>query len=111
MIRIVAFALLLAACTSTPVEAGDTSTTTERFRVDVASDVWTGEVEWDLVERCALRGLSDCANLVVSLREADCTVEGAIRYLEGMGMADVRSDVVEGLHEIGDCPGLDLVVP
>ena len=111
MTRILVLAPVLTACAGATVDSGETSTTTERFRADVASDVWTGAVESDLVERCALRGLSDCANLVVSLRDADCTVEGAIRYMEGMGMADVRADVVEGLHEIGDCPGLELVVP
>ena len=104
--RLIVLSFLLVACGPAAITESEVTPSTEAFQVDVTMDEWTGEVEWDLVERCALRGLSECPDLVVMLRDAECTVEGATKYIEGMGMGDVRADVLDSLASIGDCPGL-----
>ena len=101
--RLIAVVLVFTACAGASTEP---PTTTEESAVDVAIDEWTREIESDLAERCALRGLNDCSELVIMLRDAECSVEGATFYIEGMGMGDVRNDVLAGLEALEDCPGL-----
>ena len=112
LFMIVAF--LLTACaasagsTETPQPSSPPATVAFEFEFD--PDQWTGEVEWDIVEKCSLLGISDCANRVADLKAGECGVESTRQLLVSLA-SNASADheaLVDTILERGDC--LDLSV-
>ena len=111
-----ALALVVAACASggdetdvavpPPVESTVASTVdTPNLELDL--DLWTGEVEWAVVEECALVGIVDCGQTVADMKEGDCSVDGARRLIAAIANGS-GFDELASLHRDGDCAGLSL---
>ena len=114
MVRTLVIAFTLIACSGPAAQITTTqpaveTSTTHPIDLELQIDRWNGEVEWAMIEECALYGLGDCVTTVESLKTGGCSVEGARALLEarsGTNSATPRA-VIERLHSQGDCAGLD----
>ena len=84
-------------------------TTVSRPALTFDQDPWTGEVEWALVEECALLGLSDCAPRIEQMRLGECSVGSSRLALESLASASPQEHArrVSEILERGDCQLLD----
>ena len=90
-------------------EPPPTPTSSVVFEFEFDPDQWTGEVEWELVEECALLGLTECAPRIERMRVGECNVASTRLVLESLSSNAPQEHArrVSQVLEQGDCQLLD----